>query len=124
MELLERNKELGVLGDCFREAKNGSGCIALVHGEAGIGKTALVDAFLATRCSGARVLLGHCDALFTPEPLGPLYDIAQQTSEVLQHLMQSAAGRLPIFNALLRDLLDSKTPTVLVFEDVHWADAA
>jgi tetratricopeptide (TPR) repeat protein len=69
-------------------------------------------------------LLGRCDALFAPEPLGPLYDIAHQTSGPLPNLIQSATGRLAIFSAFFRELKDSNTPTVLVFEDIHWADAA
>src|SRR5947209_13015127 len=104
MELLEREAALRVLSDRFSEVEKGLGRIALVHGEAGIGKTTLVESFLADRRGDARVLLGECDALFTPQPLGPLHDIAQQTNGTLVTLMRSAEGRLEIFAALLCDL--------------------
>ena len=95
-----------------------------MYGEAGIGKTALVEGFLAAHRAEARTLLGRCDALFTPQPLGPLHDIALQTDGALLQLMQSAADRFAIFGALLHELQGGEKPTMLVFEDVHWADAA
>ena len=124
MELFERDQALRTLGNCLHDATKGLGRIALVYGEAGIGKTALVEGFLAAHGGEARMQLGRCDALFTPQPLGPLHDIAHQTGGALLDLIESASDRLAIFGALLRELQDSRTPTVLVFEDVHWADAA
>ena len=46
-KLLERDAQLDTLANALSEAGTGSGRIALVHGEAGIGKTALVESFLA-----------------------------------------------------------------------------
>src|SRR5579864_5289957 len=68
MELLERKKNLAELGDWLRRATEGAGCIALLGGEAGIGKTALLQEFAQAQL-GARVLWGSCDALFAPRPL-------------------------------------------------------
>src|SRR5215510_15553009 len=124
MELLERDSPLQCLADTLHEAAAGLGRIALVHGEAGIGKTALVEGFLAAHRAETRALLGRCDALFTPQPLGPVHDIALQANGALLQLMRTAAGRLAIFGALLHELQGSGKPTVLVFEDMHWADAA
>ena len=94
MELLERDAPLRSLAGSLREAAARDGRISLVYGEAGIGKTALVEGFLAAHCAEARTLLGRCDALFTPQPLGPLHDIALRTDGALLRLMQSAADRL------------------------------
>src|SRR3954451_19471172 len=124
MELLERDTALQALAEALREATIGDGRITLVSGEAGIGKTALVESFLAAHRAAARKLVGRCDSLFTPQPLGPLYDIALRTEGALLQLMQSAADRFAIFGALLHELQCGEKPTVLVFEDVHWADAA
>ena len=124
MELLERESPLEVLANALGEAAAGRGRIALVSGEAGIGKTALVEGFLAAHRAEARLLVGRCDALFTPQPLGPLHDIALQSNGALLELLHSAAGRLAIFGTLLRELQGGERPTVLAFEDVHWADAA
>ena len=43
-ELLERDSELGVLGMLAAQAAGGDGCIGLIEGPPGIGKTRLVAA--------------------------------------------------------------------------------
>ncbi len=122
--LLERDDCLDELDAALREAATGDGRIALVCGEAGIGKTSLVERFVALRRRGMRTLLGRCDSLFTPQPLGPLHDMAAQLPIGLQELLPSTLNRLAIFAALLRELQHSREPSIAVFEDVHWADAA
>jgi predicted ATPase len=58
LTLLEREPLLEVLAAGLREAAGGAGQIALVYGEAGIGKTALVDCFTRERTRPGRVLRG------------------------------------------------------------------
>ncbi|MDR6287680.1 DNA-binding CsgD family transcriptional regulator/tetratricopeptide (TPR) repeat protein [Inquilinus ginsengisoli] len=124
MELLERGYELQLLAAALKEACAHAGRIALVNGEAGIGKTSLVDRFIATSGQAMRILKGHCDALFTPSPLGPLHDIARQTGGRLLAQLQDEAPRTAVFSTVL-DLLDEPSrPTLLVIEDIHWADEA
>lgn len=122
MDLLERDGDLRELSAAMDEVIGGTGRIALVSGEAGIGKTMLVEQFARQHARAARVLWGACDALFTPRPLGPLHDIASHTREPLRALLAADAGRQAIFAALLEEL--NGRPTVIVFEDVHWADEA
>jgi predicted ATPase len=76
--LLERVDELTQLGAAARAAADGRGVVALVHGEAGIGKTAVVQALPSRLPAGTRLLVGWCDALSTPRTLGPLKDVAAQ----------------------------------------------
>ena len=121
MELLERNKSLSELTGWLRRTGEGAGCIALLGAEAGIGKTALLQEFARTQV-GARVLWGGCDALFAPRPLGPLYDIARQTQGELLSAIYGNANREVIFAAALNEL--ERTQTLVVFEDMHWADEA
>jgi DNA-binding CsgD family transcriptional regulator/tetratricopeptide (TPR) repeat protein len=121
MELLERKKCLADLTDWLRRAIEGAGCIALLGAEAGIGKTAVLQEF-AKAPLGARVLWGGCDALFAPRPLGPLCDIARQTQGDLLAAIFSNANREVIFAAALDEL--ERTQTLVVFEDMHWADEA
>src|SRR5688572_6728713 len=45
LQLLERAPQLQALDSALAQAKTGQGCVALVYGEAGIGKTSLVDSF-------------------------------------------------------------------------------
>src|SRR5262245_28533778 len=121
--LLERAEELRMLHAALRAVtESGRGRAVLLAGEAGIGKTALVDAFRAGLGS-TRVLAGACDALHTPRALGPLVDIARQTRGELARMVE--AGSLPgdLAGALL-DELKRRSPSVLVLEDLHWADGA
>jgi predicted ATPase len=95
-----------------------------VGGEAGVGKTALVDEFALRHRQDARVLRGACDPLTTPRPLGPLADVAPALGGRLDQLLREEAPREVLFPALLGRLRDTRVATVLVIEDVHWADEA
>src|SRR5262245_12363362 len=95
-ELLERDHELLALDTLLGEVMTGQGRSALIGGEAGIGKTALVERFIAraqARQPSPRLLWGSCEALFAPRPLGPLYDIAQQAPGPLRALLETDANR-------------------------------
>jgi DNA-binding CsgD family transcriptional regulator/tetratricopeptide (TPR) repeat protein len=121
MQLLERDHYLADLTLWLESTVgSGGGCIALVSGEAGIGKTSLLQQFSRQQRS-ARVLWGACDALFTPRPLAPLHDIARQTKGALLAAIDSGASRERIFTAAL-DEFERGAAALVVFEDVHWAD--
>lgn len=122
MELLERASQLQMLESALTLAKGGRGCVALVYGEAGIGKTSLVEHFIKEHKTTWRVLQGACDSLFTPRPLGPLHDIALQISGNLLALLKAESNRAEIFSTCLNEL--NEQTTILVIEDVHWADEA
>src|SRR3954466_9835404 len=124
MELLERDHDLEVLAAALAGAIAGQGRIALVSGEAGIGKTSFVDRFVATSGAAMRILKGNCDALFTPSPLGPLYDIARQTGGRLLAQLENEAPRAALFSTVLDQLRDPDPPAILIIEDIHWADEA
>jgi DNA-binding CsgD family transcriptional regulator len=124
MELLERKEFFDELEGILEAVAAGSGRIVLVSGEAGIGKTTLVEGFAERHSTKARVLWGACDALFTPRPLGPLYDIAPQTEGDLLTLLEQQAPRPSIFSAVVDELQKTKAPSITVVEDVHWADEA
>ena len=124
MELLEREQFFDELETILSDVARGNGRFVLVAGEAGIGKTSLVERFAETNKQNARILWGACDALFTPRPLGPLYDIAHQTKGPLLALLDEEAGRGSIFSAFLDELQNTHSPTIAVTEDVHWADEA
>jgi DNA-binding CsgD family transcriptional regulator/tetratricopeptide (TPR) repeat protein len=121
MELLEREQCLADLAQWLGAVADQGGCIALVGGEAGMGKTALLQEF-SKQQRVARVLWGACDALFTPRPLAPLHDIARQTKGALLAAVNFAAKREEIFTAALDEL--ERSETLVVFEDMHWADEA
>jgi DNA-binding CsgD family transcriptional regulator/tetratricopeptide (TPR) repeat protein len=124
MELLERGDELAVLSSALRQAAAGEGAMVFVGGEAGVGKSALVERFAAGVSATTRVLWGACDALFTPRPLGPLHDVARQAGGRLLAIATSSGGREAMFAAFLDELERGRLTTVLVVEDAHWADEA
>jgi DNA-binding CsgD family transcriptional regulator/tetratricopeptide (TPR) repeat protein len=123
VRLLERGAALAALAGYAREARQGDGRLVLVAGEAGIGKSALVEQ-LHHDLAGARWLWGACDGLFTPRPLGPLFDMAGQLGGELGGLCRAGAAREELFGALLAQVSEPGTLSVLVVEDVHWADEA
>lgn len=123
--LLERHQELEQLQRQLDAAAAGRGHLVLLGAEAGAGKTALIRAFAELARPRARMLIGACDPLSTPQPLQPLADIADAAGAQLQHLLAGApANRHELFRALLGWLSRSPEPVVLVFEDLHWADEA
>ncbi len=125
MTLLERESDLDRLNAALSAASTGRGSIVLVGGEAGIGKTTFVEHFLATGARGVVALKGNCDALFTPSPLAPLYDVARQLGDkTLLGQLESGSARPALFSAFAGLLQDRAQPIVLVIEDVHWADEA
>lgn len=122
--LLERDSQLDVLHAGLERSGGGEGCVALVCGEAGIGKTTLVEAFAdRVRTSGAPVLRGACDAFRTPRPLGPLLDIARAAGGRLRAVAEGEPNRERLFSSFVT-LLERRKPTTVIIEDVHWADLA
>jgi DNA-binding CsgD family transcriptional regulator/tetratricopeptide (TPR) repeat protein len=123
-ELLERTDHLSRLAAVLAEvASSGCGRLVLVGGEAGVGKTALLHRFCDDLGGSARVLWGTCDALFTPRPLGPLFDVAEVTEGELEELVAGGARAHEVVAALARELR-RRSPTVIVLEDIQQADSA
>ncbi|MGH8891014.1 MAG: AAA family ATPase, partial [Acidothermaceae bacterium] len=121
--LVEREAALASLARYVSEAAAGQGRLVLVPGEAGVGKSALVEQ-LRRDNADVQWWWGACDGLFTPRPLGPLFDIADQMGGDLRELCLTGAAREQLFGALLRRLNDQTTLQVVVVEDIHWADEA
>jgi DNA-binding CsgD family transcriptional regulator/tetratricopeptide (TPR) repeat protein len=119
--LLERDDEIAVLLHGLEDARAGRGRAVFVGGEAGSGKTTLVRAFCEGVGALSTVLVGGCDPLSTPRPLGPFRDLktANGRTRGLEPVGDTA---LEVF-ASVCDLANEQ-PTVLVLEDLHWADEA
>src|ERR1700735_1414201 len=98
--LLERKTALDALAEIAEQARSGEGRLVLVDGEAGVGKSALLEQFTHD-LPDSRLLSGACDGIFTPRPLGPLFEIAHQLHGRLQSLCRADASREKLFDALL-----------------------
>jgi DNA-binding CsgD family transcriptional regulator/tetratricopeptide (TPR) repeat protein len=124
MMFLERGSLLAQLRDLLEESRQGRGRLILISGEAGIGKTALVEAFCRDAAADVGVLWGSCDAVVPARPFAPLVDIADKVDGALRVALD-AVDRNRVFDAFLALLRQPRgLPPTVVFEDLHWADEA
>jgi DNA-binding CsgD family transcriptional regulator/tetratricopeptide (TPR) repeat protein len=121
--IVEREQELAALLAADDEAKAGDGSVVLILGEAGIGKSSLVDRLGSALPAATRVLVGYCDNLATPRVLGPLRDLVGSVGSTLAQALASA-DQSRVIDAIRVELDTPEHPTMLVVEDVHWADGA
>ncbi len=118
--LIERSEQLDAVTRLLAEVvAQREGALVFVGGEAGAGKTSLVHEFAAR--SAVRVVVGGSEPLRTPRAHGPLLDLAAELGGDLSALVEQGASPGDLVDALARTV---SQPTVLVFEDLHWADEA
>ena len=146
--LVGRDAALAVLRDALDGAARGRGGVALLAGEAGIGKTALA-AELARQAAGAgaRVLWGQCWQGEAVPAYWPWVQVLRAAAEaapaaelgVAARLLPGVAAENPVgpseepevarfqlFDAVVRVLagLAARQPLLVVLDDLHWADEA
>jgi len=116
VDIVERDDVLALLDSNVVDAAM-RGRVVLVAGEAGNGKTALVEEWTRRHHADIHLLRGACDGSATPRPLGPFLDAMPVLSDVDD-------DRTSLVNAAIAVLQEGAGTTVLVIEDVHWADEA
>src|SRR5258708_16443468 len=120
IDLLERDEQLRRLRDAFARAREGSGRIIAIAAEAGAGKTALTEQFVADHAQVARMYWGACENLSTPEVLLPLRDIARASGESFD----LGADHIRSFESLFRLLSNLAKPPLLFIYAFPWPDPA
>lgn len=148
-----RTDELAALDATLADVADGTSALVVVEGDAGIGKTSLVDAWSRGLGDRAVVLFGRCDELGRDLPLQPVTDaladhlagigperaaalLAGEAATLAPLLGRGSgpsativtdveSGRARLFAALVAVVarVDSSRPTVLVIEDLHLAGA-
>ena len=140
--LVGRESERAALRAAVERAVGGEPGLVLIHGEAGIGKTSLVrEAVAAARADGSHVLLGQClrfgayvtsyapftqaitqwlrttesDSRHRLAPHGSMTDL-------LPAIADPADGIVVLQIGALLDALQQDKPTILVLDDLQWAD--
>lgn len=125
--LVERDRVIAWLDDQLAKAHAGFGHIAVVSGEAGIGKSAVVSTFAAALPLGTNVFACACDPLSSPVPLGPVLELRdaldREAAAYLSEVLDNSDGPVSLPAAVVAAVTDSG-PAIWVIEDVHWADAA
>ncbi|WP_275410861.1 helix-turn-helix transcriptional regulator [Paractinoplanes rishiriensis] len=144
--LVGREADLAVLRDALKRIRHAEPTTVLIGGEAGVGKTRLVEEF----CRGlagdpVRILTGHCLELgeeglpFAPFAAALRDLVRADGTEILGGREREFARLLPelgptpepgdarrglLFESVgaLLDTLSREHPVVLILEDLHWAD--
>src|SRR5271165_2929547 len=139
--LIGRESEMALLTGLIREASRGRGSSVLIEGEPGIGKSALVRAAMAEAPdAGCQVFWGAGDELGQALPLLPFLDGLRvrepstnpRRNTIVQLLRgEVSADRGTDVPAVLAEQLlaliaeqCAMRPTILVVDDLQWADQA
>jgi len=131
--IIGREAELAALRRAWEQAKSGSGQAVLLTGEAGIGKSRLLQALAATAAEDkpARQVF-QCSPLHSDNPFWPVVQQFSPAAAIVERGMDEADGRnrrqirRETIDALAGELLDTTRagPALIMFEDAQWADRA
>src|SRR5271168_2750759 len=124
MDLLERQEQLDELTRLLREAGRGAGKAAFVRGEAGAGKSTLVEQFVRGSAGAAVVYWGNCDALQTSRVLGPVKELAAGIAQQPGSPLETELPRDRLFSRLFEQFSPPNPLCIVILEDLHWADEA
>ncbi|GID48668.1 helix-turn-helix transcriptional regulator [Actinoplanes capillaceus] len=152
LRLVGRDRELNVLTSALEAAAAGRPGTAIVTGEAGIGKTRLVEELIdRAEAAGSVVASGACSPVSTRLPYGPVVDLVsgllRQVPDLpelvpeeawsavapltgvrvhARHLPDPRLGSTRLFIGFVELLAaaSARRPALLVVEDIHWADPA
>lgn len=148
-ELLERAGELATIETALDDARRGTGSLVVLEGEAGIGKSALLEQAAAAALErGMQVLAGRGSELERSYPFGVVVDmfgpLLRSAARGAELLTGAAALADPVFRpaagagdveggdpfAALHGLFwltvnaSERAPLLLVMDDAHWVDDA
>ena len=128
-----RDVELGRLGDCVAEARDGRGSVLLVEGAPGFGKSSLLaEAAAVARRTGVRTGSGRADAAGQALAFAPLMEaFFAGTPPLLDAGAVADLRTLPEARFWLLQELEAQleraaldAPLLICLDDLQWADAS
>jgi DNA-binding CsgD family transcriptional regulator/tetratricopeptide (TPR) repeat protein len=124
-----RQRELRALADLARRAAAGEGAIAFVSGDAGAGKTRLIEELGRHLPRGMRLYRAAC-LEYAPSPMGPVVDIlaeleADDGAPIAAPTGDDQVDKRRLFERVMATLrkAGARAPLVAVIDDAHWADS-
>ena len=135
--LVGRDAEIDVITTTLERARDGKGAVVVLEGEAGIGKTRLLDeAADRAAAAGYTVVRGGAEELEQGRPfgafidaLGSSVDARAAAPDLVRHLMDAAGSpdaRFLAQETVLEHLekVAADGPVLLALDDLHWSDRA
>ena len=128
--LIGRSEELQRLDAAFDMAVGGRSLAILIGGDAGVGKSRIVEEFCdRVRLKGAAVATGFCLPTDGALPYAPVLGILRGLGRRLDEPQSGSAGEFAktvFFETVLQHVVEraEQSPVVIVFEDLHWVDSA
>lgn len=124
--LLEREVPLAQLLRCVQALARSQapGHVALLHGEAGVGKTSLLRQLRDAAGPTVQWLWGQGEPMLAAPPLTPLIDLLEALPPGLASRVRSGPLGSELLSSLLGWLRDRREPLVIVLDDAQWADSA
>ena len=124
-ELIGRRAELAALLSELADTVTGGGRLMLIQGDAGVGKTRLVQTFAERAAgAGATVLTGGCLQFEADIPYAPFVEALRSLPGALPGTGSGdRAGEFRRVADAIAAAGDGQ-PVGLVIEDLHWADAS
>ncbi|OLZ10213.1 hypothetical protein BFX06_13755 [Sulfobacillus thermosulfidooxidans] len=126
MPFVGRDNEKARLRTLVSEVEEGKGCALFLGGEAGIGKTRLVNEVLDSLPQQWRILTGYCGIADIHRPFGPWEEILRllHADRPSDSLPSSLQGIDQLVTDLMNEMADPKWPSMILIEDLQWADSS
>ena len=122
--LNERSEGLRLLLRAAESARGDEGTVVIVTGEAGIGKSRLIDDLFGRLPEGCLRAGASCDSLSTSRRFGPLFDLFEGLDKNLARELTAATESTDPVGSVGQALLRLPAGSVLAVDDLHNADGA